>query len=265
MPIGYYGGMMQATRYRMYVDESGDDVMEPGKWNSPDDRYLGLTGVVVDKAIYRAKSHPALWRLKQEFFPHDPDEPVILVRSRIINKLGPFGVLDNQEIAARWEERIIRFLGEYVIQIFTVVIDKQAHWGRFGPTAVHPYHYCATVLTERYGRWLGRVGGVGDVMFESRGGREDMELKSAFNQFMVNGPPDTWAARQQISSNQLKLKQKAANITGLQLADLVAYPGRKGVLLAQGRALATPPGLVTRRFIEAIQPKYGQDGEILLP
>ena len=69
MPIGYYGGMMQATRYRMYVDESGDDVMEPGKWVNPESRYLGLTGVVIDSEVYRARTRIGLAALKDEFFP----------------------------------------------------------------------------------------------------------------------------------------------------------------------------------------------------
>ena len=38
----------------MYVDESGDDVMDPAKWNSPEARYLGLTGVVIASDTYRA-------------------------------------------------------------------------------------------------------------------------------------------------------------------------------------------------------------------
>ena len=46
-PIGYYEPMTHSTRYRIYVDESGDGVMDPSKWRKPDARYLGLTGVVI--------------------------------------------------------------------------------------------------------------------------------------------------------------------------------------------------------------------------
>ena len=45
--------MTHSTRYRMYVDESGDHVMDPSKWSSPDARYLGLTGVVIASETYR--------------------------------------------------------------------------------------------------------------------------------------------------------------------------------------------------------------------
>ena len=44
--------MTHSTRYRMYVDESGDDVMDPTKWSSPEARYLGLTGVVIASETY---------------------------------------------------------------------------------------------------------------------------------------------------------------------------------------------------------------------
>ena len=257
--------MNKAVRYRMYVDESGDDVMDPAKWSSPESCYLGLTGVVIASETYRTLTHPGFYALKQDFFPYDPDEPVILVRNRIANKLGPFGVLANPEVAALWEQRIIGSLGMHVSQIFAVVIDKQAHRDQHGPAAPNAYSYCAVALTEKYGQWLSESGGVGDIMFESRGGREDMELKTAFNQFMVNGPPETLASRQPISSAQIKLKPKTANITGLQLADLVAYPATRGILLEQGRALVNPPSPATRRFIEAIQPKYSRNGKSLLP
>ena len=51
--------MTHSTRYRMYVDESGDHVMDPSKWSSPDARYLGLTGVVIASDTYRTRTHPS--------------------------------------------------------------------------------------------------------------------------------------------------------------------------------------------------------------
>ncbi len=257
--------MTQATRYRMYVDESGDHVMEPSKWSSPDARYLGLTGVVMDSEVYRTRTHPEFEALKQEFFPHDPDEPVVLVRNRIIKKLGPFGELRDPELAAHWEQRIIRFLNNHASQIFTVVIDKQAHQGRTGSAASHPYHYCAAVLTERYGDWLRNAGATGDVMMESRGRREDMDFRAGFSRFMLGSLPETQESQRKTGSSLLRLKSKENNITGLQLADLVAYPSMRGILLENGFPLANPPSAATRQFIEAIQPKHGQNGKALLP
>ena len=113
--------MTHSTRYRMYVDESGDDVMSPSKWRSPDARYLGLTGVIIASETYRTRTHPEFEALKQEFFPHDPDFPVILVRSEIVKKWNLFSILKDPEIAARWEDRIIRFLELHIAQVIAVV------------------------------------------------------------------------------------------------------------------------------------------------
>ena len=194
----------------MYVDESGDDVMDPSKWSSPNARYLGLTGVVIASETYHTRTHPELEALKQEFFPHDPAFPVILVRNRIVKKLGPFGVLSDPDLAVRWEQRIIRFLNEHVSQLFTVVIDKLAHHDRYGSTAIHPYNYCATVLTERYAHWLRSVEARGDVLAESRGGREDRELKSRFREVMDTGTECLSALELQevVTIKELKMGQK---------------------------------------------------------
>ena len=53
----------------MYVDESGEEVVDSGKWRNPEARYLGLTGVVIASETYRTRTHPEFEALKQEFFP----------------------------------------------------------------------------------------------------------------------------------------------------------------------------------------------------
>ena len=264
--IGYYGFMTRSTRYRMYIDESGDHVVS-AKWSNPDNRYLGLTGVVIDKETYRTQTHPEFWSLKQGFFPHDPDDPVILVRNRIAKKLGPFGVLSDPGVATNWEKQIIRFLNKHVSQVFTVVVDKQAHRDRYGPAAHHPYNYCAAVLTERYIRWLQSAGARGDVLAESRGGKEDRDLKSRFREVIDTGTEGLPASELQevVTSRELKMRNKEANITGLQLADLIVYPATRDILQENGQPLHSQPSQATRRIIDAIRPLHGQDGRMFLP
>jgi hypothetical protein len=89
-----------------------------------------------------------------------------------------------------------------------------------------------TVLLERYVMWLQGVGETGDVMAESRGGREDRKLKDAFERLFRSGTdnvaPEEFAAR--LTSSQLKVKAKANNIAGLQLADVIAHPSFRATL-----------------------------------
>ena len=82
---------------------------------------------------------------------------------------------------------------------------------------------------ERYIFWLEQHNAVGDVMAESRGGKEDRRLKDSFARLHENGTeyvrPDKFA--QFLTSKQLKVKPKSNNIAGLQIADLVAHPSFK--------------------------------------
>ena len=241
----------------MYVDESGDHVMDPSKWSSPDARYLGLTGVVIASDTYRTQTHPQFEALKQEFFPHDPDEPLVLVRNQIVGKRNLYQILRDPEVATHWEARIIRFFEFHVSQIITVVLDKEAFLQSSQIHDLGPYSYCLTALTERYGQWLNEVGGTGDVLTESRGRGEDRRLKEDFRRFMTADadPGNEQESLRSITSSQVKLNLKTDNITGLQLADLLAYPQKRGILLDNRLLVNSPPSPATIRLIEAARLK----------
>jgi len=72
----------------------------------------------------------------------------------------------------------------------------------------------------------------GDVIAESRGGNEDRKLKDSFSGLWKNGTdyvsPELF--HQVFTSKQLKVKPKANNISGLQLADIIAHPSRMEIL-----------------------------------
>jgi hypothetical protein len=70
-------------------------------------------------------------------------------------------------------------------------------------------------------------------MVESRGGKEDRQLKRSYSRLYEEGSDyieiETWQSR--LTSKKLKVKPKRANIAGLQLADLVAHPSRREILI----------------------------------
>ena len=104
------------------------------------------------------------------------------------------------------------------------------------------------------------------MMAEARGKREDQELKNDFNGFMLGKgiPKGNQESRQQISSNQIKVNLKSSNITGLQLADLLAYPFKRGMLLENERIQGDSALHATHRFFEMIKSKSHQT-RLLLP
>ena len=252
------------SRYRLYVDESGDHVL--GQGLSPEQRYLGLTGVIFDNENYRSTVHPALEVTKQRFFPHNPDDPIVLVRNKIVRKVGPFKILQDLELAKQWETSIIELFTTHIRRMFTVVIDKQSHFERYREATLPPYDYCFTVLLERYRGWLNAVNGRGDVMVESRNGVLDQSLKELYSEMYEDGTPflSGQQFRDCFTSKELKLQKKHANIAGLQIADLLAYPSKIDILLSHRQNLPNTPSASTIRFADSVRRKYNQYGRVFL-
>lgn len=160
------------------------------------------------------------------------DEPLILHRKEIVNRRRPFHALRDPGIEMAFNRDLLLLMRTFEYTVITVVIDKHEHLQRYKVWHYDPYHYCQEVLLERYVLWLEKFESVGDVMAESRGGREDRRLKDSFSRICHDGTRfvrgDVFCAR--LTSHQLKVKTKANNIAGLQLADLVAHPSYRYVL-----------------------------------
>jgi len=114
--------------YRLYIDESGDHGYKHAK--DLFNRYLGLTGVLINKSIYDAMFQPQLEALKRAYFLYDIDMPPILVRQKIRKREEVFSVLEDQALNLKWEHSILNYFTSLIpyTQIFTVVIDKEGHW-----------------------------------------------------------------------------------------------------------------------------------------
>lgn len=226
---------MSSKRYRLYIDESGDhtysDADEPGK------RYLGTTGVIFETEYYRQTFHQEFEDFKQRHFSHNPDEPVILHRKEIIGRRGPFGRLQDIEKEKAFNKDFLKLLQEKDYLVVSVVIDKKAHFNRYKESALHPYHYCLVAMLERYCGFLNFFNAQGDVMAESRGGKEDMQLKEAYQRVYESGTKfrDIDFFQKALTSREIKIKRKSANIAGLQVGDLLAHPCKNEILFEQNR------------------------------
>jgi len=175
---------------------------------------------------------PSVEELKREYFGHHPDTPIILHRSELVNKKFPFNELNDPEIERSFNDRFLGLVQDLDYMAMTVVIDKWEHLERYQEWRYDPYHYCLNVLLERFVLWLQKRDDVGDVMAESRGKKEDLRLKAEHTKVWENGtlyvPADKMQAS--LTSRQLKVRPKSANVVGLQLADLLAHPSYRAVL-----------------------------------
>ncbi len=250
----------------MYVDESGDHTYQHAHLLSS--RYLSLTGVFVATDYYREVLHPDFLAFRQEHFPHSPDDPVILHRTDIINCRGPFRNLTDPAKRAAFDGHLLGFLQDHDFALVTVVIDKLAHLQRYA-LRVHPYNYSVVLLVGRYWKFLESHGAVGDVLAESRGGTEDRLLKAAYEQAAPLHLARVLQAGREpriigLSSKQIKLKKKAEDVCGLQVADLLAHPCKQQMLLLQG-AIPDPGDRFWKRVWEAVRSKCDpEDGRLFL-
>lgn len=227
-------------KYRMYVDEVGNSDL--GASADPNHRYLSLTGVIFKLGYVDQVVFPRVEDLKRRYFGSHPDEPVILHRKELVNKKYPFEALKDLNVESAFNTELLSLLRELDYTVITAIIDKQEHQKRYSVWKFDPYHYCLTVLVERFARWLELSSFTGDVMAESRGGKEDSRLKASFERLYEQGSDymkhEVFAAV--LTSRQLKVKAKANNIAGLQIADLIAHPSFRGALARRKREPLTP-------------------------
>lgn len=192
----------------------------------PNHRYLSLTGVIMELDYVRTKAHPALEALKTRYFDSHPDDPLIFHRKELVNRRYPFHQLRDPAVERQFNIDLLALLRTLDFTVITTVIDKLEHEQRYTVWRYDPYHYCMAILMERYIFWLEQHQATGDVLAESRGGKEDRRLKGSFSWLYDHGSDYVQASRfhQRLTSKQLKVKLKTNNITGLQIADLIAHP-----------------------------------------
>jgi hypothetical protein len=250
----------EGLKYRIYIDETGNPDLQAS--DKPNHRFLSLTGIIVELQYSGEVLHPAMEQLKAKYFAHHPDEPVVFHRKEMLGGSGPFVPLKDPVVRERFNADLLQLFSQWQYAVVTVCIDKQKHLETYQSWRYDPYHYCLEVLLERYIFFLEGVGkAVGDVMAESRGGKEDMRLKKVFTELWKNGNSFIEPKRfqERLTSKQLKIRPKTANVSGLQLADLIAHPSRTEILMECGKLeTAVPPfGL---QIMEILKAKYYQRG-----
>ena len=244
-------------KYRMYVDEVGNPDLESS--DNPNHRFLSLTGVVMELDYVQNTVHPQLEALKQEYFGSHPDEPVVFHRKEMVNARDAFLSLRDGRVRGQFDAALLGLLAEWEYRVFTVCLDKKNHKETYTTWRYDPYHYCLAILLERFVLYLSRIDFKGDVMAESRGGKEDKRLKASFTRLWDRGTDymDPGVLQAWLTSKQLKVKMKTNNIAGLQVADMLAHPSRNEILAEQG-LLDREIAPFAAKVIRILQQKYDQ-------
>jgi hypothetical protein len=248
---------VRRKRFRLYIDESGDH--SANLMDSESHRFLALLGVWFEHNDYIAFAD-TMETFKRDIFGARPDRPVCLHRSDVINRKGPFFVLRDTKVADKFDERLIRLISEARFTMICVIIDKKKQKERYAamasPFSLHPYHFCLAAILFRYCRWLLGQEAIGDVMAESRGREEDLQLKNAYKNVYQSGTNSLSHDKYQraLSSKEIKLQSKRACIAGLELADMLAHPV-KSIYLHRKGLISEPPGPFGVRIHAAVHDK----------
>jgi hypothetical protein len=176
MVITIYGEKIM--KYRLYIDEVGNSDLASSK--DPNHRYLSLTGVILEIGYHSTVVSPAIENLKRTYFDSNIEDPIILHRKELMNKNYPFESLRNPATTKSFDKDLLALLQTLDYAVITVIIDKHEHYKRYKVWRFDPYHYCLTVIVERYVLWLQNRNAEGDVMAESRGKQDDRRLKDSF-------------------------------------------------------------------------------------
>jgi hypothetical protein len=249
----------RSPEYRLYIDEAGDHTYIDLDYVSH--RYLALLGCVFERAEDYKKAAEELEGLKREFWPNpDPDRPVIFHREDMINCRKYFSIFKEEQVRVAFDEKLIDFLQDQRFLIINVVLDKKAHQKQY-IKPINPYDYCLTAMLERYCGWLKLKNKLGDVLAESRGGREDKQLKKVYKHIFYHGTnqrTDSKFFSNVLTSHEIKVKPKSNNIAGLQIADILAYPLKEKFFYTRGIRKDNFSGTFNGKVYQAVKSKYNR-------
>ena len=208
----------------VYIDESGDHSL-----TSIDPSYpvFVLVLFVVTTDDYCNVLVPKVYKLKHDYFGH---ECVPLHSIDIRKKRHAFGFLNDAGKHADFMSRISDLMATGYTLI-ACAIKKQEHFNRYGSNADNPYHFALEMAIERLLPHVEQAGETEVHMFaESRGFKEDKMLRDTFDRIVTYGNNYISADRIKAIRLHLSFKSKYANIIGMELADLAAYPIGRYVL-----------------------------------
>jgi hypothetical protein len=226
--------------FRMFIDEVGHHDLKSS--SHPNERYLGLCCVIVGRDYSDTELKHALDEIKRDIFGRID---LVLHRREIVSAVPPFELLQQEQRRQEFNAKMLSLMDSTDYRVVTAVIDKQEHLRKYSVWRHEPYHYCLQVVLERYVMMLESLRSKGDVMVEGRGKKENRKLEEAYKNIYKRGSRDyvtdkttITAERLQarLNSREIKIRPKAANVAGLQLADLLANPSVRSLICDQTNA-----------------------------
>jgi len=211
--------------YSFFLDETGDHGLSFIDKSFP---LFLLCGVLVknDKLL---EIEAKLNELKTKYFKSIN----VNLHSRDIRKCeGSFQVLFDLTVKAEFYKDLNNILGKSDYIIIGAGVNKEEHIKKYGKGAKNPYNLSLSFIIERLIFCLNSLdkNAMVKIFAEERGKREDGQLISHYNSIIDRGTYFVQPDNMKRIIKEFIFKGKKANILGLQVADLIAYPLARHIL-----------------------------------
>jgi hypothetical protein len=206
----------------MFLDESGDHNL---RVIDPQYPLFVLGGVIVDKDYAEGELSERLAAFKRDLFGR---EDLILHTADITRNRNGFEGLKDAGFRQAFYEQLNALMADLRYSVVACAIRKDQHLSRYGVAALDPYLLSLDVLVERFCMDVGNIEAGGLIVAERRDPTLDHELELAWLNLKIQGTRFLQAKQIERRILAMNLRDKKANLAGLQLADLVVTPiGRK--------------------------------------
>lgn len=240
----------------LFLDESGDhnlSVIDPAY-------PLFVPGGVIMEADYAKEVlAPAMTDFKRRLFGRDD---LVLHTADMTRNRNGFERLKDTGFRAEFYDQLNALVRSLEFSVLACAIRKDSHLARYGMAALDPYLMSLDILVERFCMDVGDIEDGGLIVAERRGPTLDHELELAWLNLKIQGARYMQAKQVERRIQSLNLKSKAANVAGLQLADLVVTPIGRQVL---GKPVKEDYAIVESKFRRSPHGRIEGYGLMVLP
>lgn len=213
-------------KYFLFIDESGDHGLVSVDPNFP---VFILCGIIVSEQEYQEIINK-MDNIKKMFWGNK----TVIFHSRDIRKCEKeFQILFDLDIKRRFYDAVNKLVQTTNYVIITSAIKKDDYINRYGKLVSDVYEIALSFILERSIFLLDDRPDKPhqlNIVVERRGKREDKSLHEHFQKLASRGTAYITPNRIRNYSMNISFKSKYEDISGLQLADLIAYPVARYVI-----------------------------------
>lgn len=233
----------------LFLDESGDHSLAKVDAQYP---MFVLCGCVFDEAEHDVRATDLMNGFKEQLFGRTD---IILHTTDFCRNQKGFEQMQDHQFRKKFFAGLEDLVRQIEFKVVACALRKAEHAAKYDLAAIDPYLLSLTIVIERFIFECDRRGTDGILVVESRNSILDNALELAFLNLKIQGTYYVRGTRIKDRVKNLAFKGKQQNITGLQLADVLATPIGRHVL---GKATYAEYS-TGEDFFKVIETKFRRD------